>query len=72
MTQTTLIAGLGLLVFWFSSFQPISQFGLLMFILLVAALLGDLVFLPALLATRLGKPFERTKLQPVGNRQEAD
>ncbi len=59
MIQTTLIAGLGLLVFWLSSFQPVSQFGLLMFILLAAALVGDLVLLPAMLATRLGRLFER-------------
>lgn len=59
MTQTTLVAGLGLLVFALSSFQPVSQFGLLMFILLAAALVGDLVLLPAMLATRLGKYFER-------------
>jgi len=58
MTQTTLIAGLGLLVFTLSSFQPIAQFGLLMFILLLAALIGDLVLLPAMLATRLGRAFE--------------
>jgi predicted RND superfamily exporter protein len=61
MMQTTLIAGLGLLVFFLSSFQPISQFGLLMCVLLVSALVGDLVFLPALLATRLGNYFARTK-----------
>lgn len=65
MTQTTLIAGLGLAVFWLSSFQPVSQFGLLMFILLVAALIGDLVFLPALLATRLGRVFERERARPA-------
>jgi predicted RND superfamily exporter protein len=58
MTQTTLIAGLGLLVFALSSFQPVSQFGLLMFILLAAALVGDLVLLPAMLATGLGRFFE--------------
>ena len=57
MTQTTLIAGPSMLVFFLSSFQPVSQFGLLMFILLMAALLGDLVMLPALLATRFGACF---------------
>jgi predicted RND superfamily exporter protein len=61
MAQTTLIAGLGLLVFALSSFQPVSQFGLLMFILLAAALVGDLVLLPAMLATRWGKYFEPTR-----------
>ncbi|MCH8922911.1 MAG: MMPL family transporter [Planctomycetes bacterium] len=59
MTQTTAIAGLGLLVYSYSSFQPVSQFGLLMCLLLVMALVGDLVFLPALLAGRLGALFER-------------
>ncbi len=59
MTQTTLIAGLAILVFVRSDFQPVSQFGLLMFVLLAAALVGDLVFLPALLATRAGESFVR-------------
>jgi len=59
MTSTTLIAGLALLVFFFSSFQPVSRFGLLMFILLVAALVGDLLLLPGLLATRMGLRFIR-------------
>jgi predicted RND superfamily exporter protein len=62
MTQTTLIAGLGLLVLCLSSFQPVSQFGLLMFFLLVAALVGDLVLLPAMLATRLGKIIGQSSL----------
>ncbi|MBL7039554.1 MAG: MMPL family transporter [Pirellulaceae bacterium] len=59
MLHTTLIAGLALFVFFFSSFQPVSQFGLLLFMLLVAALVGDLLLLPALLATRLGDFFRR-------------
>ena len=58
MTQTTLIAGLGLVIFSLSSFQPVSQFGLLMFLLLAAALVGDLIFLPALLASPAGKLFK--------------
>ncbi len=66
MTQTTLIAAPSMLVFFLSSFQPVSQFGLLMFILLMAALLGDLVMLPALLATRFGECFYRS------SRREAD
>jgi len=59
MTQTTLIAGPSMAVFFLSSFQPVSHFGLLMFILLAAALLGDLVMLPALLATPFGARFDR-------------
>ena len=58
MTQTTLIAGIGLVIFSLSSFQPVSQFGLLMFLLLAAALVGDLIFLPALLASPAGKLFK--------------
>lgn len=59
MTQTTLIAGLGLIVFVLSEFQPVAQFGLLMGILLAAALVGDLVLLPALLATKIGEGFAK-------------
>ena len=66
MTQTTMIAGLGLVVFSMSTFQPVSQFGLLMFVLLAAALLGDLIFLPALLASPVGKLFRpKPEAEPV-------
>ena len=61
MTQTTMIAGFGILVFALSSFQPVAQFGLLMFVLLAAALVGDLAFLPALLAGPGGRLFESKK-----------
>ena len=57
MTQTTLIGGLGLSVFALSSFTPTQRFGLLMLTLLAAALLGDLLFLPAILSSPLGKYF---------------
>jgi hypothetical protein len=57
MTQTTLIAGLGLAVFAFSSFTPTQRFGTLMLTLLFAALVGDLVFLPALLCGPIGRFF---------------
>jgi len=57
MTQTTLIGGLGLAVFAFSTFTPTQCFGVMMLTLLVAALVGDLVFLPALLAGPLGRYF---------------
>ena len=42
-------------------FQPVAQFKLLMFILLAAALVGDLVLLPAMLASRLGNRFQRRR-----------
>jgi predicted RND superfamily exporter protein len=57
MTQTTLIGGLGLAVFAFSTFTPTQYFGTMMLALLVAALIGDLIFLPALLAGPLGRAF---------------
>jgi len=57
MTQTTLIGGLGLSVFAFSTFTPTQRFGVMMVTLLLAALAGDLIFLPALLAGPLGRFF---------------
>ena len=60
MLQTTLICGLGLLVFAFSSFIPTSRFAWLMASMLGTGLIGDLILLPALLAGPLGKFFERS------------
>jgi uncharacterized protein len=57
MTQTTLIGGLGLAVFALSTFTPTQRFGVMMVTLLVAALAGDLILLPALLAGPLGRLF---------------
>ncbi|MEM8866440.1 MAG: MMPL family transporter [Planctomycetota bacterium] len=57
MTQTTLIAGLGLAVFATSSFTPTQEFGYLMITMLGAALVGDLVMLPAILCGPLGRFF---------------
>ncbi|MCC7333778.1 MAG: MMPL family transporter [Pirellulaceae bacterium] len=57
MTQTTIIGGLGLSVFALSTFTPTQRFGTLMLSLLGAALVGDLIFLPALLASPLGRIF---------------
>lgn len=61
MTQTTAIGGLGLSIFAFSTFTPTQRFGTLMLALLVAALVGDLIFLPALLASPLGRVFDRKR-----------
>lgn len=61
MTQTTLIGGLGLAAFGFSTFTPTQRFGVLMLVLLFTALIGDLIFLPALLTSPLGKFFDRRK-----------
>ncbi|MCP4886425.1 MMPL family transporter [Rubripirellula sp.] len=58
MTHTTFICASGLLVFAISTFVPILHFAWLMVFLLLAALLGDLVLLPAILAGPLGRFFE--------------
>ena len=57
MTQTTLIGGVGLSVFAISTFTPTQRFGILMLAMLAAALVGDLIFLPALLASPWGRFF---------------
>ncbi|NQU22180.1 MAG: MMPL family transporter [Candidatus Nealsonbacteria bacterium] len=57
MSQTTLIGGLGLAVFAFSTFTPTQRFGYLMLALLAAALVGDLIFLPAVLSSPIGRFF---------------
>lgn len=72
MFQTTLICGFGLLVFSLSPFAPIARFGWFMFTLLMTALLADLVILPAILLSPLGRPFQagsKTALAP-SNRAE--
>lgn len=70
MFQTTLINGVGLLVFAFTLFLPTRLFAILMIALLAAALVGDLVFLPALLVGPLGK-FVRPKLIGPRRRKHA-
>ncbi len=57
MLQTTIIGGLGLAVFATSTFTPTQQFGYLMISMLAAALVGDLLLLPAILASPLGRFF---------------
>ncbi len=59
MVQTTLICGLGILVLVQSTSVPTCRFAILIFLLLAAALPGDLVLLPAILASPLGKYFQR-------------
>ena len=65
MFHTTLICGLGLLVLAHSSFVPTSRFAVMIFLLLVAALLGDLVLLPAMLASSWGRFFARERPDPT-------
>lgn len=55
MVQSWGIIGIGLAAFAFSSFVPTFRFGLLMLLLLTAGLVGNLLFLPALLAGPIGR-----------------
>lgn len=57
MFHTTLICSCALLVFSFSSFMPVVRFARLMAVLLSAALIGDLILLPAILIGPLGRAF---------------
>jgi predicted RND superfamily exporter protein len=57
MAQSSIIVGLGLAVFGFSSFVPTRMFGLLMLLLLAWGLFGDLVLMPAILAGPMGRFF---------------
>ena len=67
MFQTTLVCGLSLMSYWFSDFVPTSRFALLMFGLLTAALVGDVLLLPGLMASPVGRWLSRT----VGSDPEA-
>ncbi len=57
MLQTSVICGVGMLAFAFSSFVPASRFAWMVCVLLMTALFADLVILPALLAGPLGRVF---------------
>ena len=67
MLQTTLVCGLSLMVYGFSDFVPTSQFAVLMFGLLAAALVCDTLLLPSLMASPLGRHLAHT----VGSDPEA-
>jgi len=57
LTQSAAVCGLGILVFSASSFAPTRRFAWMLALLVAAALVGDLVLLPALLTGPLGRFF---------------
>ena len=61
MLQTTLICSTGLAVYSFSWFMPTRRFAWMMVTLLLAAVAGDLILLPSILAGPLGRLFPRRK-----------
>ncbi len=56
--QAAMISGLGLSVFAFSTFTPTQRFGWLMLSILIAGVVSELIMLPALLASPIGKVFQ--------------
>ena len=59
MIDSTIICGFGVAAFMFADFMPTVRFSRLLFVLLFAALLGDLVLLPAILAGPAGRLFRK-------------
>jgi len=57
LTESAIVCGLGILVFAGSSFAPSRRFAWMLSLLVAAALVGDLVVLPALLASPFGRFF---------------
>ena len=55
MMQTTLVFGVGVSLYCISGFLPTARFGLLLSGMMLFAIIGDLVVIPALLGTRLGR-----------------
>lgn len=63
--EAAAIASIGMLALTLSSFTPTARFGLLMAVLLWAAVVGTLVQLPAILATLGGKRVRKAQVMPV-------
>jgi len=64
--QSWAVIGLGLSAFALSSFIPTRRFGILMFTMLTVSSIGNLVFLPALLAGPAGRWFWRIRPKKLG------
>jgi predicted exporter len=62
MIHTMLISCCSMLPFMFADFNPTRQFAMLMIAMMSTSILGDLILLPALLLSPLGK--WNTKLAP--------
>jgi uncharacterized protein len=72
MYQSWGVIGLGLSVFALSPFGPTQKFGYMMLSMLTVALVGNLVFLPALLAGPLGGVFAASVLRNEKRKQGRD
>jgi len=72
LTESSVVCAFGILMFAWSSFAPTSRFAWLLAILIAAALVGDLVLLPALLVGRSGRFFRALAPVDGGDASEAD
>ncbi|MDG1875145.1 MAG: MMPL family transporter [Mariniblastus sp.] len=72
MIDTSLICGLGVIPFLFGVFMPTVKFALLLAIMLLTALLGDLILLPAILAGPAGNLFRLGKRKKSLDETEQD
>jgi len=66
MIDTSLICGLGVMPFVFGIFMPTAKFAALLMIMLLTALLGDLLLLPAILAGPAGRLFRLKSVKKRG------
>ena len=65
MVHTTLISCVSMMPFLFAEFIPTQQFAKLMIVMLSGAIVGDLVLLPALLLSPVGKCIRPSKALPT-------
>jgi predicted RND superfamily exporter protein len=65
LTQSAIVCGLGILAFAASSFAPTRRFAWMLSLLVWAALIGDLVVLPALLSGPAGRWFKPRLTSPL-------
>ncbi|MCM2369154.1 efflux RND transporter permease subunit [Aporhodopirellula aestuarii] len=72
LIQTTIICACGLMIYSFSGFLPVRHFSWILLMMLVTALFGDLVLLPALLAGKLGDILGRTGLPLIVDAADTD
>src|SRR5690606_37540314 len=74
MYQSWGVIGIGLSAFGLSPFGPTQRFGLMMLAMLTVALVGNLLFMPAILAGPVGAIFGRgiqRKMRKAAARQKA-
>ncbi len=72
MTEMTVICGLGLSAFAFSTFTPTQMFGKMMLSILLVSMFGDLIFLPSILTGPFGKYFVRKTPAGKGDSEQKE